>query len=853
MVRWYVRSPTPRTILPVVSDTSLTCTFGAEKAEKSRNQPRAATVWCMTRCRADGFYLTPRDHRKFAEWDVYTKVKGSWTRITHRKDVERLDLDVTWDKICYVSWGKGHRDPDGNPIPMDKRINDDPRDIELWKLDKKLVNGKRSGTGHHIDTIARKGAVRAGGVEAAVGSILGKESVGKLVARWLKTAKLEPTKEATALQLLSMAKDLLDPASLESLASKMADQNTPVPIVNFAATAERNLDFLERYPMQRRVTLLLDLWKEQDLTATGTSIRVALETMDRGGMAREKSVKFIKNLAENHSEIVAKLTAKDPWWVEGSSILYGEKVRAILDGNRATAAICAFHPDNTDPSEALRIVRNRKFLEEKHINLFEKKTLNPQVAKVLREELEKTANIKQTHSPNKCYNLLKLAAAICEVDPCAGDLLVQAYAAWSKTFEASDRWSQSDLDTAFRGRKIRLDALTVEKLYKIQTELLRKSLGYPENRGETKIGDDADCISTELVKVLESQQDVPFGILEQCRKHLDRKGLYYVSEEGVRVSWGDFIRQSKNLAKDLPLVLDRCAGEPSAENRISAYCATFARAASLPMSDEEYDRIRNLCLEGPLDTDSKRDSLVGANACKIMDEVRNGATGKLVIQSGTTYDYGNPAHRTLEAYAQTTTKEQRKWLIEQTGDMDVIYAGWLTTGECDLVNTSGHMDDMARKIQTSILLSGVDGVAWPEKPKKWKDLPTVDYIPWLLPGIYKNLDGKSIVLGGENYDVRVIKNIESLVANAAPNCMGNCTDGYARNIRKGTSLILAVGRGGKTEINVNVHLTRDRSHPDSMAPGEPVWAVGEIKGPSNKALEPAREEAVSVQISALLA
>ena len=116
--------------------------------------------------------------------------------------------------------------------------------------------------------------------------------------------------------------------------------------------------------------------------------------------------------------------------------------------------------------------------------------------------------------------------------------------------------------------------------------------------------------------------------------------------------------------------------------------------------------------------------------------------------------------------------------------------------------------------------------------------------------MHRNLDGRTIVLGGENYDVRVIKNIESLVANAAPNCMGNCTDSYASDIRKGTSLILAIGRGGRTEINVNVYLHNSRS--GTSAHGEPVWLVGEIKGPSNKSLDSKQEEAVSKQVAALL-
>ena len=831
-----------------------------KEQEKVRTGDQATTVEGMTRCRADSFYLAPGYYREFADWDVYTKVKGVWVRITHRKDVERLDLDPTWDKICYVSWGKSYRDTEGNPTPMDKRISDDPRDIELWKLDKRLVNGKRSGVEHHLSTIASKGAARSGGIQEAVGAVLGKENVGKLVAHWLKTTKVEPTRQAMALKLLSMAQDVLDPASLESLAAKMTSYCAPVPVANFTTSTAHTLEFMKRYPMQRRVTLLLDLWKEQELVATDTCVRVALELLERGGPIRQKALEFMKNLGENHSETVAKLATKNQWGVEGSSILYSTKVRAILDGKPSTRAICAFHPDNTDPTQALRILRDRKYLETKGIALFNEERLSPQVAKALQEELEKTSSIKQTHSPNKCYNLLKLVVAICEVEPAANHLLVQAYAAWSKTYEASDRWANTDVDMAFRGSKLQLDALTVEKIYKIQTELMRKSLGTTETSQNMKIGDEklpgagatgwVGCVSSELVARLESQKEVPSQIREQCRMYLDRQSLFYRNEEGVLVSWTDFVKQSTNITKDLPLVLDRYAKEHTEDTYISHYSATFVYAAHLPMSDEEYGQLRELCQTGSRECAQKYNTVAREDICKNMDEVRAGATGKLIIAPGTTFDYRDWAHRALELHAQTTTQEQRKWLIEQSGDADVAYVGWLMTGECDTVQIAGRRDETSSKIQTSSLVSGVDGIVWPEKPKKWEDLPTADYIPWVLPAVHRNLDGRTIVLGGENYDVRVIKNIESLVANAAPNCMGNCTDSYASDIRKGTSLILAIGRGGRTEINVNVYLHNSRS--GTSAHGEPVWLVGEIKGPSNKSLDSKQEEAVSKQVAALL-
>jgi len=837
----------------------------------------------VTRCRAESFYLTPGDHRKFADWDVYTKVAGDWVQITHRKDVERLSENPSWDKICYVSWGKAHRDADGNHIPMDVRIKDDPRDIELWKLDKKLINGKRSGPEHGLSAIARKGAARAGGVEEAVGAILGKGNVGKLVVRWIKTGKIEPTRQALAIRLLKMAEDVLDPGSLESLAAQMTKSYLPVPVANLSLSTAHNLEFLKRYPPQRRVTLLLDLWQEQELEAAKTCIRLALETMGRGGEIREKSKAFLANLAENHSEAVAKIQTIEPLWNKDASLLYSPKVRDLLKKREKTRNICAFHPDNEDPADALRIIRDRKFLETKSVPLFCYERLHPNTAKALRDELENTKSIEQTHSSNKCYNMLCIAAAICEVDPDAQDLLVRAYSAWSKTNEASERWPLWEVDDALEGRTLKLGPLTVEKLYRIQTDLMRKTTPAPGDQTPPKLGvPGQEGVSTQLLRVLEAQTDTPEGIREICRTHIHYKYIAPLrGNDGMLAPWRKILEDSTDLVGDTRAALktwtDMLTGgsdlpehadeaEPSEYTRMVSsrgrpyapdpatipgenkwYSTTcqmyFISAAHRPMNDAEYVTLRDLMM-----TNEHIDQAVRQQTCDTMNEVRDAATGRIVIDPKTVNRYDNPAHAALELYAQTTTEAQREWLISELGDIDVAYIGWLATGKCDLVQIAGRRDETSREIQTSSMVGGIDGITWPEKPRKWKDLPTVDYVPWVLPEKHRALDGKTITLGGETYNVRVLKSMESLMANASANCMGNCTEDYASDIRKGRSLVLAVGRGERTEINVE--LSGDPSYDTPVA--SLLWSVGEIKGPRNRPLERAQEETVRDQITSLL-
>jgi hypothetical protein len=152
------------------------------------------------------------------------------------------------------------------------------------------------------------------------------------------------------------------------------------------------------------------------------------------------------------------------------------------------------------------------------------------------------------------------------------------------------------------------------------------------------------------------------------------------------------------------------------------------------------------------------------------------------------------------------------------------------------------LSHVSREIHLRSLVGEQQGVAWPEKPKTWDELPTEDHLPWGLAPVADHLDEKNIVLGEDVFNVRVIKDMRQLQANAAPNCMGNCTESYASSIRQGRALVLAIGRGGGTEINVSVeqhHSTGD-------------WSITEMKGPRNKLLQQDVQDALSEQIGTLM-
>lgn len=822
----------------------------------------APTVLYMSRCRANSFYLSVGQYRRFDTWDVHTQLNGKWVHITHRKDIETLDTDPSWDKVCYVTWKSLFTGPDGKGIPIEDRITTRPESVELWKLDARLVNGKRSGISHHLHAVAKQGCARAGGTREAVGQVLGSGSVGKYVARWFSEQSVEPTQQAAALKLLYMASETLDAASLESLAARMSDKCVYVPIADFDISTAHNLKFLERYPMQRRVSLLLDVWETQERLATEQCVRVALETLSRGGSAGVKADKFIRDISENSSDIVADVLREGGVNYAHAGGLCSQKVRSILDAKQSTKHICAFHADNDDPTNALSVIRNRKYMETRFVILYKGQTLHPNVAKALKEELSKSRNIQQTHSSTKCHNILKIVIAICEVDPSAGELLFQAYSSWSKTYDARDHWAGGDIDALFKERNLKLDKSTVEKMYKTQIDNAKKSeAAYTKKFNKNKQSDpgaptgtsdetsalnktiaeyggiqELKSVSSVMFSILESQESAPLKIKEQCAHYLRAHGYTWRNSYGKLVDEVTLLEQSAKPEIDLAML---CA-KPT-DTRSDRWLEKVTHiAARLPVTDATWAEIRKVS-DMYYKEQFRYSSQAYADAITVIDDIRAAVTGTLRVPVGG-LSYSNPVHRALLDHSQTSTKEIRNWLLEHTGDTDVACHGWITTGECNLLYTAGQRDSTSTTIQTRSLVAMQDNVVWPEKPKTWSELPTVDFVPWKLPAVYTKVDNKTIVLNEEEYQVSVIKDIKHLIANAAPNSMGNCTDSYAGDIRRGTSLILAIGRELGTEINVNMYLASSNA----------TWTIGEIKGRHNTILDSALENSIKRQVQELI-
>jgi hypothetical protein len=93
----------------------------------------------MSRCRRDSFYLAPgllcyfKDHT-LATWDPET---GNLVRFFHRSDVAAFARRFpAWDGVCMLA-------KSGGLAVLQKMLHEEPNNVQLWRLDARLVEGRR--------------------------------------------------------------------------------------------------------------------------------------------------------------------------------------------------------------------------------------------------------------------------------------------------------------------------------------------------------------------------------------------------------------------------------------------------------------------------------------------------------------------------------------------------------------------------------------------------------------------------------------------------------------------------------------------------------------------------------------
>jgi hypothetical protein len=795
----------------------------------------------VSRCRANSFYVAPGQYRTFEDWAVFTRVDGEWREITHRRDVEELSTTEAWDGLCYMTWRPRAQRESQAPIDIAARIKDNPQNVEVWRLDDRLVNGRRSnGLEHHLHAVARRGAVRAGGVREAVGVVLGATPAGKIVARWFENDLKEPTMQAMALKLFASAQTVLDEQHLESLASRMQKLNVSIPMPVFDTAVTQNLSFLERYPMQRRVTLLEDLWETQICSNLATLHRVAEQMMYRGGAARQQALAVLTELDRTGSDLLFRLVREDRVYLGGTPEAVGENLRQKLLAHPKLFSLVAFHPSTTDPSYALALLSDRERMDREGVVLYDA-PLAAEVARAVAEHLGASKDLSHTHSSTKSRSLTKLCVALCEADSSHAPLVAKAFASWTRTNGSLDSWFNSDADNAFAARRVELDRTTIEQLYKRSVEhaaAVRKHSSSDADLPQYAL------VSLELFAMLESQALAPAGIREAARVLLNESGRQWRSDDGVLLPAFTYVPEARDKVAAATAVLEhniQAAASHTAHSRTFRQALHPAvMAINCGLSDSEFqtlikntEHIVGCTMKG-----------IDSRAAEALEELRltqRAMHGGLDPAELGDSSWLHPAHSALTDHAHVLPAPVREALINSSRDYDVAFMGYVLHGETDVVSSLSR-DTLSENIQLCALLNDNPMVPWPEKPKRWLDLPTADHLPWELAPVSTRFSNKTVTLGSEEFAVRVIPDMPSLVANAAPNCMGNCTATYADDIRRGSTIILAIGREGRTEINVSLEKHRD----------DDTWEITETKRAHNKPLSKDEQNALHGQLTYLL-
>lgn len=794
----------------------------------------ARTVKQVPRCRAESFYLAPSTYRRFDEWAVFTKLDGEWIRVTHRRDVEQLSENPDWDQLCYVTYAKKNSD-----IDIELRIAKDPDAVELWRLDSRLVNGKRSGVEHNLFAVAKRGSRRAGGTRAAVGEILGVNPAAKAVVRWFEEDAIHPTVEASALRLLHGASRVLDDSGMQSLVAALRSVPAPVPFPQFDPS-HLDLRFLERYPQQRRVTLLADLWRSHVADHIADAIRVASEVEERGASAAIKARAFCEHIAISAPDAVADLIASGR--IELSDTLLQPGVVAILLASPRTAHHAAFHPVVSDPAFAIAALQNKKVLTGEVLNL-PRNGLSPDTARAVLDELQRSDLLKHTHDSLQLRNVLSLAIAAAQTLPDAGPVLVKAYSNWTKNPAACQMYSADELTHLFRDRNITLDRLSAEQLHKAHLEHAR--MLERTTKKELPL-----FLSTGVLQLLENLAYAPSGIRSHAARLLDEVGLTHRTPAGERCTEYERLTRHDVSASDLRELLADTPADVSSAIRHITELVTTRICLHAPNTERaaEYEPVVVDALTRDTHAHSRRadwqHALARTAAAQVIakvEELNRAHSGEITLAELGEHSFSSPSWRIVTERAVGIPREVRQALIETFSDADYALVGHILHQDCDIVSKA-QRSTLSEDVHTRALLAQRDDVPWDEKPRRFSDLPTADHAPWNdVPPVADALDGLKIRLDEMPYRVSVIRGIEQLQANAAPNRMGNCTATHASSLRRGSEILLALDRGNGPEINVSLHQ-------QTSGDTGPSWYVSEVKAAHNKPVHPRLVEVIKAAV-----
>jgi hypothetical protein len=798
----------------------------------------------VSRCRADSFYLAPGEYRSFERWSVHTKLNGEWLEITHRSTVAELENTGSWDGLCYVTIrNRGGRD-------IQDIIDRDPDRVEMWMLDSRSVNGKPDKGGrHHLSKVAKRGVKRCGGAMEAVGKLLGSGPHAKDTVRWFSEENVSPSAQASLLRLLKSGQSVLSERGMQSLVGRLRKHDHSVPMPEFDCNTLLDLSFLERYDEDRRVRLLESLWLDRLSSAVRSHVSVCGNIRWRGGDSRELADSALRRVAKIFPEYIAEGLSEGTIECGGQDdpVMSADIAKLVLRKKR-DAHLVLLHPEVQDPGSVAEFIKDRKMMERDLLVSYG--SLSEEVAEAALQALRDTKSLSMTHSVTRCENNIRIIVAA------GGDnrMLEAAFAAWVRCPGSLSEWRKLDTDRMFRGVKLDLDARCAELMYKRQLEVARVAYRRGDN---DMIKSESAYMSDELMALLESSPNAPQGVRDSAREHLRGVGRIIRNDDGVLTSWNDIVENRVvdparvgELVGAFETVVQRRDHTPIGAGMLYRVLHNSPNREHAGAVIKSFERELVARVEGSdseLMTYRRARALEEVNshiriARAVADAVFGEVSIETIMEHGK-FNYQNPVFVAAWEHSARVSDEVRTAIVEETGDTDLSHLSFLRGGDVDIVG-GRNGDDTTKAVQVkSMLHQRGEEIDWPEKPRKWSELPGVDHIPWDIAKESELFVEKRVLLDEKEYEVRVIDNMEDLQINASPMHMGNCTDSYAGAIRRGDCLMLSISRGGRTEINVSI----ERSSYDDNE-----WMITEAKLPRNKTLPVAVESELREQLTKIL-
>ena len=794
----------------------------------------------MSRCRATSFYVAPGQLRYFADHTVAARhpKTGAFVAFTHRRDIEQFtEAHPEWDGVCLIG-------PPGGIDHLHSTLLDAPEQVERWRLDARVVNGRApAGPAHSLFQLARGGPAACGGTRQLAERLV--PNANKALVRAVETACTRPDAAvllAGALALRTRLGDDVAAAMLEAADAPVAGF-APVDPAELASAFDVIAD---RYGEQRARRLFMRLGKVTDWP-----------TSWRSTLARRAVLSEAVGLAlatDTREWVRVYLAANRTVTPEAAAVLAAdasEVVRANLAGNPSiTPEVAAVLATDTDGGVRANLAANRAITPELAVGLAtdaaemvgiylaRNPAIPPEVAAVLATDAGEVVRGHLARNPS--------------ITPEVAAVLVKDAA-------------EGVLDSLARNPAITPEV--AEVLATDATEGVRANLAGNPNITPEVAAVLATDANWRVRANLAGNPTIPPEVAAVLAKD---------AAEGVRANLAGNRTITPGVAAVLAMDADwevrgHLARNPAITPELAVELATDAaemvgiylarNPAILPevaavLAENATARVRRGLATNPNITPE----VAAVLAADADTEVRTNLAGNPNITPEVAAvlatDAGEVVRRTL-ARAEAVPVDVRMPLLAASDDPDDRALGAVLAAGADMDRRRAPDHPIVAHLREMLVVTAAERPEdiWPAKPKTLLDLPGRDVLPWSIDDAARRLDGTVVTcpasrseatgpdssadpaLPDSAFTLRVLDSSRKLTTNA--NYMGNCTAGYALDIASGDLVIAALDdASGRTQYNVSFR-------PE----GDGTWYVEEVNSRFNEGNVPGEVQRACEQLA----